>query len=146
MLVQNFTTRHVPPLHWRHTWGPGTPGCLTDHHGTLSWLYAMKTTFELIQILKKSENSRCRQRRWWSEAVVKRPYKMWNKVPYCLLLAEKLLSLHGPSNWINFDQLLVVNSASTQLSFQSSPVPVHGLVHVLDTDCSTDEWHSKKYH
>ena len=58
-------------------------GCLTDHHGTSSQLYAIKTTFKLIQISIFSENSGCQQ--WWSMAVVMRPDKMWNKVPYCPL-------------------------------------------------------------
>ena len=45
-------------------WVSGAPGCLTDHHRTSPQLYAIKTTFKLILILKKSE------KQWMSAVAV----------------------------------------------------------------------------
>ena len=64
--VLNFTARHAPPLHWRYTWGPGGRHSRLSHdnydHKTFSWLYTMKTTFELIWITMFSEKQQCQQK------------------------------------------------------------------------------------
>ena len=44
MLVQNFTTRHAPPLHQHHTWGPGGQHSRL-YHGP-SWNLIMTVRYE----------------------------------------------------------------------------------------------------
>ena len=141
MLVPNFTVRHAPLLHWSHTWGPGGrhSQLCHDYHGTLSWLYTMKTTFISIWIAIFQKKSGCRQWKWQSVAVVPRPDKMWNKIPFCPLGLTRAY-IHGPNHWItNFDQLLYRhNWLSTQPPVNSASSPmhcswIHGLVHGLDT-------------
>ena len=64
--------------------------CLTDHHGTSSRLYTMKMTFESIKITIFQTKQRM------SVAVVTRPDVEQGSILQAK--AEKLLSLHGPSN------------------------------------------------
>ena len=129
------------------------PALSHDHHGTLSRLYAMKTTFELIWITLFSE-------KWWMSAEVMKNYvnqyinialicnvdiswhkfsidcdKTWNKFPYCPLGMDSCCSLHGPAT-----DHKSIGIIGCQLSLQSTQPPVHcvnRLVHGLDMDCSS---------